>query len=77
MSIANKIKFAIAEQNKNISNIAETLEISNQAVSNKLSRGSFSAEDLIKIADCLGYTLAFLKDDEKIEFTMKDIRDIK
>jgi len=36
------------------------LKISNQAVSNKFNRDSFSAEDLIKIAECLGVTLALL-----------------
>ena len=54
MSVSNKIKFAMAEKNKSISTIAEALKITNQAVSNKLNRGTFSVEDLIKIADCLG-----------------------
>ena len=74
MSVSNKIKFAMAEKNKNISTIADALEISNQAVSNKLNRGTFSVEDLIKIADCLGYQLAFFCEDTKIEFNLKDIR---
>lgn len=75
MSVTNKIKFAMAEKNKNISTIAEALKISNQAVSNKLNRGSFSIEDIIIIADCLGYQLAFFSGDDKIPFTLKDIRE--
>ena len=66
----------MAEKNKNISTISDALKISNQAVSNKLNRGSFSIEDIIIIADCLGYQLAFFDDEnDKIEFTLKDIRE--
>ena len=48
MSVENKIKFAMRDVGKSRSDIAETLKISEAAVSNKFYRDSFSAEDLIK-----------------------------
>jgi len=74
MSIKNKIKFALYENNKSNSSIAEALNITNQAVSNKFNRDSFSAADLVKIANILGYELAFVKNNQKIVFDMNDIK---
>lgn len=39
--------------------LAKSLGISAQAMSNKYNRGSFSATDLIKIAAACGYKLSF------------------
>ena len=75
MPISNKIKFIMSESKKSRTDIAEALQISEAAVSNKLYRDSFDAEDLIKIADCVGYQLAFFNEDNKIELTLKDIRE--
>ena len=74
MAVANKIKFVMGEKGKKREDIAKILEISSQAVSNKFNRDSFSAEDLIKIADCLGISLALVDNGKIIEFDLNDIR---
>ena len=49
--------------------------MSPQSFQNKLSRGSFSAEDLIKIANFLNCSLEFNIDDkQKIILDMDDVR---
>lgn len=56
--------------------LAELLKMSPQSLRNKFNRGSFSAEDLIKISDFLGVTLNFEIDDkQKIVLDMSDIRE--
>ena len=74
MSVANKIKYVMAEKSKKRDDIAKILNITNQAVSNKFNRDSFSAEDLIKIADCLGGELALTYNDKSIIFDLDDIK---
>ena len=74
MSVANKIKYVMGEKSKKREDIATVLKISSQAVSNKFNRDSFSVEDLIKIADCLGVTLAMVDNGKIIEFGLDDIR---
>ena len=74
MSVENKLKFAMRDMGKSRSDIAEALKISEAAVSNKFYRDSFSAEDLIKIADCLGLSLALINDNKKVIFDMADIK---
>ena len=56
MSVSDKIKAAINLSGKSKTELANYLGMSIQSLSNKLSRGSFSAEDLIKIADFTGST---------------------
>ena len=74
MAVANKIKYVMSEKGKKREDIASILEISSQAVSNKFNRDSFSAEDLIKIAECLGVSLALVDNGKVIEFDMGDIK---
>ena len=74
MSVTKKIKIAMLQKNKKNSDIAECLQISNQGVRGKFTRGSFFANDLIKIADCLGYKLMLVDGDDKIVFDLDDIK---
>lgn len=74
MSIANKLKYVMGEKNKKRDDVAAILKISNQAVSNKFNRNSFSAEDLIKIADCLGVSLALVDNNKSVIFDLDDVR---
>lgn len=60
---------------KKTGEVAEYFGISAQAMSNKLSRGSFSAEDLIKFANFLGCELSFNDGKQKITLDLSDIRD--
>lgn len=76
MSVTDKIKAILSIKGKKNIELAEYLGISSQSMQNKLSRGSFSAEDLIKIADFLDCTLAFnIDENQKIILERSDIRE--
>ena len=74
MSVSDKVKAGLNITGHQIQSLAELLNISRQSMSNKFYRDSFSAEDLIKIADFLGFELAFINDNQKIIFELKDIK---
>lgn len=72
--ISDKIKALLKMRGKGNAELAEGLGISTQALSNKLYRGSFSASDLIRVANCLDCELAFiLNDKQKITLDAADI----
>ena len=74
MSVTKKLKIAMLQKDKKNSDIAECLQISDQGVRGKFTRGSFFADDLIKIADCLGYKLMLADGEDKIVFDLNDIK---
>ncbi len=75
MPITDKVKAAMVVRGKKNKELAQYLGITEQSLSNKFNRGSFSAEDLIKIANFAGATLALEFDDKnKIAFSLDDIR---
>jgi transcriptional regulator with XRE-family HTH domain len=75
MPITDKIKALLSIKGKKNIELAQYLGITPQSLQNKLTRGSFSAEDLIKIADFLGCTLEFNIDDkQRIILDMNDIK---
>ncbi len=75
MSVTDKVRAALNLSGKSNTELAAYLGISTQSLSNKLSRGSFSAEDLIKIADFTGSTLLFeFEENQKIKLLKEDIR---
>jgi hypothetical protein len=61
-------------KDKSRQDLSNALKITDKAITAKFYRDSFSAEDLIKIADCLGYSLDFSSNDNKIIFTLDDIK---
>ena len=61
-----KIKAAITLKGKSLEGLAGALNISKQALSNKLYRNSFSGKDLIIIAKYLDCELALVDDKNKI-----------
>ena len=74
MGVSDKIKALLKMKGRKMNELADYLGIG-RSLSNKFSRGSFSAEDLIKIADFLGCALAFEIDDaQKIILDKSDIR---
>lgn len=74
MTVSAKIKALLHIKGVEHSALAEYLGISRQGLSNKLCRGSFSAEDLIKIATFLNCELCFIIDsNQKICLDNKDI----
>ena len=60
MAISDKVKALLKLQGKNNKGLAEYLEISDQALSNKFYRDSYSGEDLIMIATYLECEIAFI-----------------
>lgn len=75
MAVTDKLKALLSIKGKKNIELATYLGISPQSMQNKLARGSFSAEDLIKIADFLDCTLAFnVNDNQKIILDTADLR---
>lgn len=75
MAVSEKIKALLQIKGKKKNELAEYLGMNSQSLSNKFSRDSFSAEDLIKIADFLGCSLIFEIDDkQKIALDASDIK---
>lgn len=78
MAVSSKIKALLKLKGKDNSGLAMHLGISNQALSNKFYRDSFSATDLIKVAEYLNCDLAFVVDDaQKIVLDRSDIKESK
>ena len=76
MAVTDKIKALLSIKGKKNIELAQYLGISPQSMQNKLARGSFSAEDLIKISDFLECTLAFeIDENQKIILDKSDIRE--
>lgn len=79
VSVSEKIKALIKLKGKKSYELAEYLGLASaQALHNKFNRDSFSAADLIKIADFLGCDLNFGVDDkQKISLTLADLKSSK
>jgi len=75
MAISDKVKALLKLQGKNNKGLAEYLGISDQALSNKFYRDSYSGEDLIKIAAYLECELAFITEATKIALSEDDIKE--
>lgn len=74
MSVTSKIRALMSLQGKDHAAVAAALGISKQALSNKFTRDSFSAEDLIIISEALGCSLVFMAGETKIALTADDVR---
>lgn len=75
MAVTDKIKALLSIKGKKNIELAAYLGISPQSLQNKFNRGSFSAEDLIRISDFLDCMLAFeVNDTQKIILDKSDIR---
>ena len=76
MAVTEKIRALLTIKGKKNVELAAYMGMTPQSLQNKLNRGSFSAEDLIKIADFTGASLAFeVNDNQKIMFESTDIRE--
>lgn len=60
--ISNVIRAAMSVQNVKRAELAEKLNMKPTALANKMARGSFSADDCIRVAEALGLRLAFVDD---------------
>lgn len=74
--VSDKIKALLSMKGKKYKELAQLFGISEQAMRNKFARGSFSADELIQIANFVNCQLAFNIDNEqKIILTTDDLRD--
>ena len=75
MAVADKVKALLNLKGRKIMELANHFEMSPQAMRNKLNRGSFSAEDLIKISLFLDAELSFkISANQSIVLDEGDIR---
>lgn len=66
---ANQLIRRIMKRNKKSQQeLADYLGISKRTLESKLYRGCFDTSELMKIADCLGFQLAFVNDEQQIIF---------
>lgn len=74
MAITDKVKSILALNGKKNIELAEYMNMTPQSLQNKFNRGSFSADDLIKIACFTGSELAFISGENKTVLDGSDIR---
>ena len=73
--VSDKIKGLLNMKGKKYKELAQLFGISEQAMRNKFARGSFSADELIMVADFVGCQLAFEIDNaQKVLLTKDDLR---
>lgn len=73
--VSDKIKGLLSMKGKKYKELAKLFGISEQAMRNKFARGSFSADELIMVADFVGCQLAFEIDNaQKVLLTKDDLR---
>jgi len=76
MAISDKLRALLALKGMKSSDLATYFGISPQAMRNKFSRGSFSADDLIKIASFLGAELSYrVSNNQVITLDEKDLQE--
>lgn len=77
MAVSDKVKALLNLKGKKIKDMADYFEMSQQAMRNKLNRGSFSAEDLIRVSMFLNAELSFrVADNQSIVLDENDIRSV-
>jgi len=73
MSVANKVRMLTSFKRKNAVQMAKHMQIHPQSYRNKLTRDSFSAWDLIEIAEALGGRMFIEVDGQSIAFGVEDL----
>lgn len=75
--ISNKIKAVLYMKGLNLSDLATKLNTSKQSMSNKSSRESYTAKDLVALSDLVGGDLAIIDrstGEKMVTFTPEDIK---
>ncbi len=69
------VKLMLERSRTSRTSVAESLGISLSNLNDKFTYGTFTASELIQIADICGYNLAFIKDDSSpIVFDKNDLK---
>ena len=66
IDLSNKLKTAMRNQNITQNDLAKVLEMTKQSFSNKMQRDTFTAEEVVKIANYLGMTALLKGENEYI-----------
>mgnify|MGYP005822692173 FL=1 len=75
MFVSTKVKAVLSLSGKDHAGLASRMGISSQALSNKFYRDSFSAADLVKVADYCEIDLCFMsKDGNKVVVDTNDLK---
>jgi len=75
MAVTHKVKALLELKHETNTGLAKHMGITTQALHNKYHRDSYSASDLIKIAEYLGAELAFIVDERQwFVFSPNDIK---
>ena len=75
MAVSDKVRALLNLKGRKIMELADYFEMSPQAMRNKLNRGSFSAEDLIRVSMFLDAELSFrVSDNQSIVLDENDLR---
>ena len=76
MSISNKIRALMKLRGFKNKDLAAAMGYSVQSLNNKMYRDSFTAADLVRIAEALDCSLAFtLLDGEQLRLTPEDLKE--
>ena len=73
MSVSTKVRMLMTMKRRNAVQMASYMGIHQQSYRNKLTRESFSAGDLVEIAELLGAKLLFEVDGQRILFGREDL----
>lgn len=73
MAIKTKVKAYLTMNNYNQQQLADALNISLPALRNKISRGSYSADDLVKFAAYVGGSVVLKSPAGDVEITVGDL----
>ena len=77
ISVSYKVRALLKLKGKTHAELAQSMGVTTQSISNKFYRDSFSADDLIKIADFISCSLAFIVDSaQKIILDTSDIKSV-
>ncbi len=68
--LTNLVKIMLQSRNMKAAELAKLLDISPQSLNNKFSRGSFSVDDLIKIASYTDFELSIKSQDNNIHYVL-------
>jgi transcriptional regulator with XRE-family HTH domain len=68
LNSTQKIKELIKKNGKTQQDLADEMGINKRTLDTKFYRGGFYADELIKIADWLGFKVVLVNDEEKIVF---------
>jgi hypothetical protein len=75
MSVSKKVKALLNLTDRSDEGLADYLQIERQSLRNKYNRNSFSADDLVKIAEYCGAELSYTaKKGQKIVLDIDDAR---